>query len=194
MRQSKLAYKATTTAAKLIEPQYSIASAGTAGVMPAVMFGSISPFNLEERDPTLQSSGGRKGLCISAVQNVAVGPSRHFAAAQQTVALGCIADIDWRALGSRRGTPFSRSLSDTHSARLGFHTVDNAWLIYLDYLSALAAALSSSAHEVRPLLADSEYQSLCARVLRTTQILRCVIRGYIRGPERRSVQENLDFQ
>jgi hypothetical protein len=35
----------------------------------------------------------REPSLFSAAHNVAIGPSRHFAAAQQTVAFGCIATV-----------------------------------------------------------------------------------------------------
>jgi len=40
------------------------------------------------------------------MRNVAQGPSRHFAAAQQLVALGGLADFDRRVLWSRYDTPY----------------------------------------------------------------------------------------
>jgi hypothetical protein len=43
-------------------------------------------------DCRLSKTRSGKCCCFSALQNVAYGPSRHFAAAQQSVALGGIAD------------------------------------------------------------------------------------------------------
>jgi hypothetical protein len=42
----------------------------------------------EFSSPAINTPNGEKARCISAMQNVAFGPKRHFAAAQQSVAFG----------------------------------------------------------------------------------------------------------